>query len=251
MTYAFHEYANLFPLLANGELNQLADDIAENGLSSPITIYEGKILDGRNRYRACQIAEVTPKFEEYKGKDPLAFVVSHNLHRRHLTESQRGMVASKLATMRVGDNQYKKVGAPIGAPSVSKKDIATAAEQLQVGKTTVDRARRVEKQGAPELIKAVESGEIKLGAAETILTLPKAQQAALVKEGIEAVREKAAEIRGTTAAPTRFKIMENSGMATYATAKSIMDTINPKDAHRVEALEAMISYCENRIKQNK
>jgi ParB-like chromosome segregation protein Spo0J len=243
MTYAFHEYANLFPLLANGELNQLADDIAENGLSSPITIYEGKILDGRNRYRACQIAEVTPKFEEYKGKDPLAFVVSHNLHRRHLTESQRGAVATKLATLKNGQKQASSIG--LAATQQQ------AAEMLNVSVSTLKRASRVEKQGAPELIKAVESGEIKLGAAETILTLPKSEQAALVKEGVEAVREKAAEIRGTTAAPTRFTVNMSSGMGICATAKSVMDRINPKDAQRVEALEAMISYCENRIKQNK
>lgn len=75
----------------------------------------------------------------------IPLVISHNLHRRHLTESQRGMVASKLATMRQGRHPEKT---PIGV--FSKKDLATAAAQLQVGTTTVDRARRVEKQGASQ-----------------------------------------------------------------------------------------------------
>jgi hypothetical protein len=95
----FHELANIFPMLGDEELAELCADIKKNGLAEPITVYEGKILDGRNRATACTMLGVSPKTVEYTGDDPVAFVLSKNLHRRHLTESQRALVASKLATL--------------------------------------------------------------------------------------------------------------------------------------------------------
>ena len=60
--------------------------------------YEGiKILDGRNRARACDAAGVTPRYVEFDGKDPAAFVLSQNLARRHLGPSERAMVAARMA----------------------------------------------------------------------------------------------------------------------------------------------------------
>lgn len=83
----------------------------------------------------------------------MAFVVSLNLHRRHLDESQRAMVAAKLATMRKGANQH----VPIGTPSVS---LADAADMMNVGKRSAARAREVLDHGAPELVAAVERVEM-------------------------------------------------------------------------------------------
>ena len=88
-----HPLANLFPLLPDDESSALASDIKKNGLREPITIYQGMILDGRNRYRACRKARVTPAFKEYKGEDPIPFIVSKNLARRHLSDSQRALLA--------------------------------------------------------------------------------------------------------------------------------------------------------------
>jgi len=68
------------------EFGQLVDDLREHGLLQPIVLHEGRILDGRNRYRACQHAGVEPRFEEWDGESPTAYVLSLNLHRRHLTE---------------------------------------------------------------------------------------------------------------------------------------------------------------------
>ncbi len=102
-----HAYADLFPLLDGPELQSLADDIAANGLREKIWLYEGKILDGRNRWAACKLAKVEPQTREYRGSDPLGLVVSLNLKRRHLNESQRGMIAARLATLKLGAKQFE------------------------------------------------------------------------------------------------------------------------------------------------
>jgi len=99
---SFHEYAQLFPMLPREELDALADDIKINGLLEAITLYDGEVLDGRNRYVACKAAAVIPRFEQYTGDDPLAFVISKNLHRRHLTAGQRAAIAARMANMPVG-----------------------------------------------------------------------------------------------------------------------------------------------------
>jgi ParB-like nuclease domain len=80
----FHPAANLFPLLEveSPEFGELVDDIREHGLLQPIVLCDGKILDGRNRYRACQHAGIEPRFEEWSGDSPTAYVLSLNLHRR-------------------------------------------------------------------------------------------------------------------------------------------------------------------------
>jgi ParB-like chromosome segregation protein Spo0J len=92
-----HPAAELFPLMGKDELRTLADDIKKNGLASPIVrTKDGVILDGRNRLAACEIAGVKPRFEEYTDNDPVAFIVSANIHRRHLTSKQKGELVAKL-----------------------------------------------------------------------------------------------------------------------------------------------------------
>jgi ParB-like chromosome segregation protein Spo0J len=77
----FHPLADAFPLLEGREFMDLSDDIAANGLLNPVIIFEGKILDGRNRYRACLAAGVEPFRREFEGDFAAArrFVISENL----------------------------------------------------------------------------------------------------------------------------------------------------------------------------
>jgi hypothetical protein len=151
--YKDHPLAALLPLLTQPELHELADDIREHGLLAPVTLFEGKVLDGRNRYRACKLAGVEPKFREFKGKDPLAFVLSANVHRRHLTESQRAMIAARVATM--------KEGRPSKTKTASREAVSQteAAGQLDVSRASVQRAAEVLREGSPEEVGAVERGE--------------------------------------------------------------------------------------------
>lgn len=159
-----HEYANLFPMMSDAELNTLIDDMKSNGYdqSSPIITYQGMILDGRNRYRAAAEASVSPSIEEYKGNDPLAFVIRHNLNRRHLNESQRAVVASRLANMTRED--VVKAGGyarqqTANLQSAGKVSQDRAAEMLNVSPRSVATIKAVER-AAPELIEKIERGEM-------------------------------------------------------------------------------------------
>src|SRR5262249_12260702 len=98
--HGFHAFSELFPLMDETALEKLTDDIRKHGLREAIVQHEGQILDGRNRYLACQRAGIEPEYRVFKGADPIEYVVSANLHRRHLNESQRAMVAEKLANRR-------------------------------------------------------------------------------------------------------------------------------------------------------
>jgi site-specific DNA-methyltransferase (adenine-specific) len=94
----YHEVANIFPLLYGDEFDKLKADIAANGLLESIVIMPtGEILDGRNRHRACTETGVTPRFETWTGGDSFSelvqFVVSKNLHRRHLNSGQQAVIA--------------------------------------------------------------------------------------------------------------------------------------------------------------
>jgi hypothetical protein len=91
-----HPISGLFPVLPDDQLFELAEDIAKNGLREPIVLFDGMVLDGRNRLKACDLAGVEPRFEEYTGSDPFSYVVSCNLHRRHLSAEERKAIAKEL-----------------------------------------------------------------------------------------------------------------------------------------------------------
>jgi len=83
MTRSAHPLAELFPLIEGAEFDTLIADIKAHRLHEPIVIYEDQILNGRNRYRASIEAGLEPRFVPYQGDDPIAYIVSLNLKRRH------------------------------------------------------------------------------------------------------------------------------------------------------------------------
>lgn len=184
----FHEVANIFPLMDGSAFDQLVADVKANGLREPIWKHEEKIIDGRNRWRACGAAGAEPRFREWDGKGSLVgFVVSLNLHRRHLSESQRAMVAAKISNLTVGNPKFcaNNPIAPIGAiVSVSKEE---AAQLLNVSEQSVTRARKVRDFAVPELVAAVERGEVSVAAAGHVSRMPVERQKSIVEAGPKAV----------------------------------------------------------------
>lgn len=117
VAFVFHPFANLFPMLADDELAELAADMKANGQAEPCVLHRGMVLDGRNRTRAAALAGIGVSYVTFSGSDRAAldYVISKNLKRRHLTTSQRAMIAAKLATLRIGDNQHSAKPAGQGA----------------------------------------------------------------------------------------------------------------------------------------
>lgn len=201
----WHDYANLFPMLDANAQDALRADIKAHGVREPIIIFAGRILDGRNRYMAARDLGLDFPVADFEGTDAeaLAFVLSTNLHRRHLTESQRSAVAAKLANMGRGNPDFSK-GANLpnsGVEATAPVSVADAAAMLNVSERSVKAARKVQNEGAPELNAAVESGAVAVSAAASVAELPKEEQAAVVAEGPKAVKAKAKEIREAKSIP--------------------------------------------------
>ena len=126
-----HPFAALFPELLPEELAQLARDIKERGQLEPIVLYKGLILDGRNRYKACQLVGVNPRIEEFNAqiseRSPEEFVLSRDLRRRHLSVGQKAAVAlewSEQIELSADPEKNKGRGRPKGTQSEGAKKIA-------------------------------------------------------------------------------------------------------------------------------
>lgn len=158
-----HPAADVFPMLDEDALTALENDIKVNGQLQPIMVWNGQVVDGRNRYSACVRAGIKPKLREAKFADDaeaIRFIVSTNIHRRHLTESQRAMIAAELATL--GRGRPSSENPPSGGITQ-----AAAAQMMSVGERSVQRAREV-REHAPDLAAKVKAGEMKVGAAAKV-----------------------------------------------------------------------------------
>lgn len=157
-----HQAAELFPLMRADEFDGLVADIREHGQREPIVLHDGLVLDGRNRLRACEVLGIAPRTVEWdlNGKPPEAFVISMNLHRRHLSESQRGVIAAKMATLNHGQHLTNSPDTEIYVSEMSQPQ---AAEMLNVSVATLQNAKTVLNHGTPEEIAAVERGDKTVG----------------------------------------------------------------------------------------
>lgn len=208
----FHPVADVFPLISGAEFDALEADIKANGLHLPIVLHpDGRILDGRNRYRACLSACVEPRYETWAGDvgTEVAYVVSLNLTRRHLDSSQRSMVAARLATLGHGGDRRSDQAANL--PVVTQ---AQAAELLSVSERSVRSAREVLDEGVPELVAAVDAGVLSVSLAERATELPpEDQEAVAILPKAEAVEE----------LKRRAHVANNSGNNEWYTPASILD----------------------------
>ncbi len=219
----YHPLANIFPMLPSVELKSLSEDIRANGQQSPIILYEDKILDGRNRYEACRLIGVAPEFEEYRGDNPTAKVVSLNLMRRHMNESQRAMVAARLANMRQG--------ARTDLPTANLHEVSVnqAAELLNVSPRQVAAAKAILRDSTPEKVAEIDQGKSTVHKETRELA-----RGAAVKKVAESPREKFRVIysdppwsygdsrnglKGTTGAEAHYPTMSNAELCAIPVAE--------------------------------
>ena len=185
---ATHPAAEMFPLLGDDELRELADDIAAHGLREPIVVQGGTLIDGRNRLRACVMAGVEPTTVELpNGTDPVGYIVSANIHRRHLTTSQRAMLAARLATLSRGEIGNGRKVDPQKCGPIST---AQAAKTLAVSPRSVEQAKQVVQHGTPALVAAVHAGDVAVSrAADIATTVEPDQQMKAIAEALPRVCE--------------------------------------------------------------
>jgi len=179
----FHEIANIFPMMQSDEYENLVADIKQNGLIEPIILYENKILDGRNRWKACIEAGVEPRFENYSGDSPISYVISKNANRRHLSKSQLAMIATEVLPMLEEEAEKRK----IANLKQNKADVELvphrsighsrdiAGEMLGVTGRYITEAKKI-KTETPEFIEPILNGELTIPKATKLLKIEKAKE---------------------------------------------------------------------------
>jgi len=176
--YKPHPFALAMPKMPREDFETLVANIVANGLNDSIVVYRDQVLDGVHRQAACEIAGIKPRFQKLEAfrENPddeaaMAFVVSANLTRRHLTIGQRSAAAASLANMKEGRPKktpsiggISKNGAPEKPPKGHVISQADAAKLMNVSTKSVERAAKVKRE-SPEDFEKVKSGEISLNKA--------------------------------------------------------------------------------------
>lgn len=244
MTLPFHPLANIFPLIEGPEFDELVWSLKVSGLREPIVVHEGLVIDGRNRQRACEAAEVACVYQPLPADaDPLAYVLDKNLRRRHLNESQRAMVAANLATMRQGERMDVEPSAKL--QKVAQGD---AAKRLSVSPRSVADAVKVKNEASPELRKAVERGAVPVSSAAKLITSPVEEQRR-VAESIDPAKAARTEISRHNRDGRLEEIKEQSGSASpalVATRKYALIYADPPWQFDVWSRETGLEKCPDR-----
>lgn len=193
----FHDAANIFPL-DDENIPELSADIKKQGQQQAIELIDGKILDGRRRYLACRMAGVKPEFRTVSPADPVAYVLSLNLHRRHLSPTQLAMVAAR--AKEVYDKQAEgrmesgkgsdgsggrgnKRNPPVNLPEGLQGDSRDlAGKAVGVSGKSVDFASKIIADGSSALVDAVDSDLIAVSYGARIARLPDEAQEAIVED---------------------------------------------------------------------
>jgi len=185
--FDLHSAATLLPKMLPEEYESLKRDIEQNGQNEPIVLSGGKLLDGRHRAQACNELGIKPDFRELEEScDPVAYVLSANVKRRHLTPSQKAMVAADMATLQLGANQHSTEGAQECAPSTGM-----AAELFGVSKRLVVQAKALKRDGAKSLCDAVKDGLVTITTAARLIRLEPTQEgrSRFVAQGPKAIHD--------------------------------------------------------------
>ena len=163
MEYRINEIADALPMVSDVELQELADDIKANGQIESIKLWNDEIIDGRNRYAACKLAGVDPRFETIEVDDPVSYVTSTNVRRRHLTKQQIGLFIAFATEVMSREESGKKSAIARGEKEhvqncTSSKTDAERAKDAGISVRTLKTARKMVKDD-PETARSVMRGE--------------------------------------------------------------------------------------------
>lgn len=161
MELELHPLCTLFPRMAGAEFSALVQDIIANGQREPIITHGGMILDGGNRYRACLEAGIEPQYMKFGGDNVVSYVLSANLHRRHMTSGQMAAIVASCQDWAKAQsaNRPEKAGTSAGLSTIASRSAASGA-----GERTQRKADKVAKADLG-LAKQVAHGEVSLNAA--------------------------------------------------------------------------------------
>jgi hypothetical protein len=161
--------------LAGDDLQALATDIKGQGQHSSITMHEGMVLDGWNRYQACLKAKVRPKTSPLKpGTDPWSFVCSSNMHRRHMSPTERVTVMNEYL-------QMLAVASSAKGEDRSKLTVDQIEKTLDVSHGTAVKAAQVARAADPDVAEALAKKEISLDRAAEVSKLPEGERKDAIK----------------------------------------------------------------------
>lgn len=166
-----HPLSAAFPAMPSADLQALTDDIRAHGLRFPIIILSGMVLDGWHRATACRTLGIEPgtvAFDE--SLDPVAYVQSVNLNRRHLTGSQRGAaVVACSVWAESGSNQHTGGGEPSAPPQT----VRAMAKTADVSPRTIQQNKKAQAAGLGD---AVRDGKVSAKRAAEVADLPEAER---------------------------------------------------------------------------
>lgn len=193
--FVVHPAAELFPLLRAPEFNALVADIREHGLMEPIVLdVDGNLIDGRNRARACEQLGIVPECKVYEGDDVWQYVVSQNLHRRHLSDSQRAMIAAQIADL---PKHLHRPDTPDGVSAPPTR--SEVKDAMQVSEGSLHRAKTILRDGIPELGQLADAIDAQLALLADDIE-PGSPEWDALREGHERMRAEVEAILGGDAA---------------------------------------------------
>jgi hypothetical protein len=198
-----HPAANIFPPMREKEYQAFkAAIIKEQRIHDPVWLYQGKIIDGRHRHRVSMETGIPATYQEWDAKGSLLeFVLAQNLHRRHLREAQRAMIAARIMPQFEEEARRRQGWAGEGKDDLSLNcDKGRASCQagvlLSVSRCSVERACHVLDKGVPALIAAVDACKLAVSTAADLADLPREEQERLLAAGRDEIRKALQKIRG-------------------------------------------------------
>jgi len=236
-----HPACLMLPPLPPKAFADLRASVKAIGLVAPIlTAPDGSILDGKNRYHACEREKVTPRFEkaDLRGMDPIAWVLEVNRHRIR-NSSQLALAGARLVTGTHGGDRHSE--AFKSANCGLELTRAAAAARLNISAAAIDRAQFILEHGVPELVSYVEYGEVPLGPAFDVAHMSRQDQLACCAIDGKAVRVAARVWR-------EKKLADHTSVAIEPSLKQLLKTTRRlDDVDRRTALDVILRATQAEI----